>query len=126
MSDLFDKYHIEGLEFPVVIHHFKGPEPEDAEPHDHPFDFTTFIMKGGYTETIHRTELGHHTFDFIHEEGCSHKVEATDIHLITKMSEGGCFTLMLPGEKVREPGFWKFDESGAHFRQHDSSEFKLK
>jgi len=50
MSDLFDKYHIEGLPFPAVIHHFKGPEPEDSQPHDHPGDMDVKVLHGWYAE----------------------------------------------------------------------------
>lgn len=126
MSDLFDKYHIEGLPFPAVIHHFKGPEPLDAQPHDHPFDFDSFIMSGGYTERQYFFDkAGNATpLEILRFPGTAHSVGAETVHLITDVPDEGCFTLMLPGEKVREPGFWKFDETGAHFRQHDQPEFE--
>lgn len=120
MSEIFDKFHIEGFRIPMVIHHFEEPEPEDADPHDHPGDMDIIILDGAYVEK--RFPSG----EIIHRnQGDQFTVKATDIHLIIGMSIGGCTTLMLPKEKVREPGFWRFDDSGAYFRQWDWDEFKL-
>ena len=120
MSEIFDKYHIQGLKVPVVIHHFKEPEHEDADPHDHPCDMDITILDGAYIEK--RFPSG----EIIHrDKGDSFTIKSTDIHLIIGMSIGGCTTLMLPKEKVREPGFWRFEGDKAYFRQWDWDEFKL-
>lgn len=128
MSDIFSKYHLDGLPVDAVIHYFDKAEPADAPYHDHPFDFVSFIISGGYTEEIkyHQPEDNYwHTWHTRCLPGTSRQVKATDIHKITHVAPGGCYTLILPGPWKRKSGFWRFDENGAKFREWDQPEFQL-
>jgi hypothetical protein len=48
LSRAFKKHHIQGLPFEASFNEFSAPDTGD--PHDHPFDFITHILSGGYTE----------------------------------------------------------------------------
>lgn len=52
MNGHFTKYHVEGLPFPLVLHHFTAADGPDADFHDHPFGFMSFIFRGGYREEM--------------------------------------------------------------------------
>ncbi len=106
MSEGFMKYHIKGLPFDAALHHFTKVDEGDL--HDHPFAFTTHILKGGYIE-VEYTVMS--PFQFYaetkkREAGTSHRVEATTIHKMTSLPEGECWTLILPEPKIRDSRFW--------------------
>ena len=137
MSDIFQKFHLEGLPVEAVIHYFEKAEPEDAPYHDHPFDFVSFIISGGYIEETPKyydpmkdpdgkwhIEGKWYHINVNRRPGTSHQVRATDIHKITFVPEGGCYTLILPGPVIRKSGFWRFDDGVAAFREWDQEEFK--
>ena len=113
MNRVFTKYHIKGLPFDIVLHHFKSVAGENA--HDHPFSFQSIILYGGYTERIY-TPTGE-SHDVFRAPGSTHTVAADCIHELIDLPKGECWTAILPQAKTREPGFWKFDEKGSWFRQ---------
>ncbi|GAB3689346.1 hypothetical protein GCM10027592_05610 [Spirosoma flavus] len=104
----------------LVIHHFKGPDK--GGPHDHPFRFRTHILKGSYIERVYSyTSDGQWRFEDIERKaGTTHLVEAECIHELIHLPEGDCWTVIQPEQKVREPGFWRFEEGGIWFRQWNS------
>ena len=139
MSDIFHKYHIENFGVDAVLHEFLKAEPEDADAHDHPFDFTIFVLKGSYTEIIWEEVWERQVYGVYYPRtikrsaGESFSVDAETIHKIVNVSTGGCKTLMLPGPATRKSGFWKFDactdpyEKGYYtgkFREWDQPDFK--
>ena len=77
MNGHFDKLHIPGL---GVIHRFSNVDGPDAEFHDHPWEFTSLILKGGYIEEIYDPETGQvqvferRTRDFIGPHNPIHRV----------------------------------------------------
>lgn len=122
MNNVFTKYHIgEGM----VIHHFTGVE--DEYPHDHPFDFVTHIITGGYVEEIYKIRDGgvwsRETITRLPDT--SHVVKAETIHRIVSLPEGECKTLIIPKGKWREPRFWRFEGYDSVWsRQWNEQEFK--
>ncbi len=121
MSNEFTKFHIRIDEkgeplFNTVLHRFTNTDK--GGPHDHPWGFTTHILKGGYVEkvyTIH--EDGKWTSELIHRKpGTSHKVAANCIHEIVELPEGECWTLIMPGAPERQSGFWRFEGDFIGFR----------
>ena len=92
-SKEFKKHHIHGLPFEASFNEFTAIDPGDA--HDHPFDFITHILSGGYTERIYKIDdLGEVTItDVERMPGTSHFVKATDIHQIVRLHTGHCVTL---------------------------------
>lgn len=124
MSAEFTKFHIQGLPFSAVIHHFTAKDIGD--PHDHPFAFTSHILKGSYVEEIYMVEPNNDFWSYrvIHRAGEIRRVEAGHIHEIVELPEGECYTLILPEEKTRESHFWRFTEEGIFLRAWFEKEFK--
>lgn len=79
LSRAFKKYHVQGLPFAASFNEFSAPDTGD--PHDHPFDFITHILSGGYTERNYSiNELGDVDINDIERKpGTSHYVKAIDI-----------------------------------------------
>ena len=125
MSAEFEKFHLSGLPFDAVLHHFTGPDRGDF--HDHPWPFTTFILSGGYTERIAWQDPCDvwRQRSVRREAGTGHPVAAGLIHRVTDLPTGECWTLVLPGRWERVPGFYKFDEAGAWHRLHNEPDFTL-
>ncbi|RYD50949.1 MAG: hypothetical protein EOP52_11100 [Sphingobacteriales bacterium] len=122
----FEKFHIRGLPFNAVIHTFSVTD--NGVIHDHPFAFTTHILKGSYIERIYQgvDASGTVLFEEIKREtGSSHRVEASCIHELIALPDGDCWTIITPENWEREPGFWKFDQQGGWFRQHNKRKFRL-
>jgi len=111
MSDEFEKWHLdEGL----AIHHFTGPDK--GGPHDHPWDFTSTVLKGMYIERIYHPELGSVGLT-TRIEGDTFRIHAEHIHEIAAVSEGGCYTLVRFGPHRRTTHFWRFENGKAQCRE---------
>jgi hypothetical protein len=124
LSRVFKKHHIVGLPFSASVNEFSAPDTGD--PHDHPFDFITHILDGGYTERIYNIdELGNIMINDVERKpGTSHFVKATDIHQITHLPTGHCVTLMIPQSgHVRATCFYRFLEGRAYRRLWNKRKF---
>ena len=99
-----------------VLHHFT--QADTGHPHDHPFPFDSVILVGGYEE--HEFMLhpdGSYTIVCRHRlPGASHGVKADTVHRITRLLAGACWTLITPGPKVQEPGFYRFQRGRIYRR----------
>ncbi|MCD9856656.1 hypothetical protein LUD75_18175 [Epilithonimonas sp. JDS] len=125
MNAVFTKHHLRGLPFDAVIHHFSEKDQHEHI-HDHPFSFTTHILKGSYIERIYEiNEDGSYTATVHHrEEGTTHLVSAHTIHEIIELPDGECFTLIRPNEKVKEPSFYRFEDGKVFKRQWNQRKFR--
>lgn len=109
----------------LYLHHFTGPD-SDAEPHDHPMDFRSFILWGGYTEEVWHIE----TEQEHDRQGCpaclygpqcelwwqkkyvrrwpltTHFAKASHTHRITTLHAKNVWTLFLRGPKTQDWGFF--------------------
>ena len=121
LSPAFEKFHVQGLPFAASFNHFT--EPDTGDPHDHPFNFVTHIIKGFYIERIYNIDGSY--FDNKRVTGTAHYVPADMIHKIIEIPEGECYTLMIPEPKIRESRFWRFENGKAYSRQWNEEEFKL-
>lgn len=124
LSRSFKKHHIQGLPFPASFNEFSAPDTGD--PHDHPFDFITHILDGGYIERSYMIdELGNvTTSDVERKPGTSHLVKATDIHQIIHLFTGHCVTLMMPQSgHIRATCFYRFIEGKAYRRLWNKRKF---
>lgn len=113
MSDGFSKWHLrDGL----VLHRFTAPD--DGEPHDHPWAFTTQILSGGYVEEVYSLmPEGGWTMSLHYRwPGETHRVEAQTIHRIVSLPEGECWTLIRPEAWEQQPGFWRLRHGVAERR----------
>tara|TARA_X000000368_G_scaffold410160_1_gene393204 strand:- start:1448 stop:2188 length:741 start_codon:yes stop_codon:yes gene_type:complete len=111
-----------GFPFNIFIHKFvKG---DDADKHDHPWDYFTLILNGGYYEEYEKIVDGRKLtlYDYRYP-GFFQFVKSTHTHRVvlpTKtimvMGQGTshpvtktecCWTLFIPFKKNREWGFWR-------------------
>lgn len=124
MSAEFVKWHIRGLPFNAVVHEFSEKDKGDA--HDHPFDFISTILHGYYIEEIYHLRRNGKWTTTKKKRKCgdTFRVKATHIHQIVEMSEGGCYSLILPGKGKREWRFWSFDNELVTSRVWNETDFK--
>lgn len=121
MSDFFTKYHIDGLPFAAVLHHFTAPDTGD--PHDHPFGFRSIVLSGGYVEAVYLPNGD--VFTCRREAGHSFEIEASHVHRIIDLPEGECWTLIIPGQHERTPGFYRFENGKVLHRLWNEREFRV-
>lgn len=86
------------LPFSIRIHHIKRP---DADPflHDHPWNWRTIILRGGYFEEDVFGNLRARV------AGDTVKATAETFHRIDSVSEGGVWTLFIMGRRRNRWGF---------------------
>ena len=123
LSRVFKKFHIDGLPFAASLNEFTAPDMGD--PHDHPFDFVTHILSGGYTERIYTLKFGKVSINDVERKpGTSHFVNATDIHQIMNLPTGHCVTLMVPQSgHIRSTCFYRFSDGKAFYRLWNKRKF---
>lgn len=126
MSEHFTKLNLEVGKFPITLHHFTGPDQGD--PHDHPYAFTTTILAGGYIEEIWRRGDDGWTSRLVRREaGTSHRVGARCIHRIVELPQGECITSIVwhtEGVARRQPRFWRFRNGVMWSRRWDEPGLK--
>ena len=100
---------------------------EEGFIHDHPFNFTTHILKGGYVERIYEIQPNGEVLisEVYREEDSSHFVPADLIHEIIELPYGDCYTVITPQPWEREVHFWKFEDVKILNRRWDETEFKI-
>jgi len=125
MNAVFTKHHLKGLPFDVVIHHFSEKD-QNEHLHDHPFSFTTHILKGSYIEKVYEIfEDGTYNFSIHHrKEGSSHFVAANTVHEIIELPDGECFTVIIPNKKEQEHSFYKLENGKVFKRQWNRRKFR--
>lgn len=117
----FTKYHLnrEGRQpwpFRPILHHFRTPDIGD--PHDHPWDFTTYIVQGSYIEEVYTlTPHGGYRVELHRRQaGSSHNVPAEYIHRIIDLPDGECWTFCIYGPTRRESLFYRFEPDSIQTR----------
>lgn len=126
MNDVFTKYHIKGLPFDAVIHHFSAKD-KNEHIHDHPFGFTSHVLHGSYVERIYTLDSDNKTWyvkEVHRRKGESHFVPANLIHEIIDLPEGECYTLITPQPWEKEVCFYRFENGKIFRRKWNETEFK--
>lgn len=125
MNAVFTKHHLRGLPFDAVIHQFSQKD-QNEHVHDHPFSFTTHILKGSYIERVYEIfEDGTYNSSVHHRlEGTSHFVPADTIHEILELPEGECFTIIRPNAWERETHFYRFEDGIIYKRRWNQRKFR--
>lgn len=85
----------------VRLHHWLSHD-DDRALHDHPWDFVTFVLRGGYTDS------GKYTEEHLRAPAIKYR-SATHQHTVHP-DPGGCWTIIFTGPKVRNWGFWVKDK----------------
>lgn len=92
----------------IRLHHWIRSDDKRA-PHDHPWWFVTLVLKGSYKDISHKiAHVGGWKEQNIVDElkaGSIRYRPSWHIHSVD-VAPGGCWTLMITGEKVRRWGFW--------------------
>lgn len=81
----------------IRLHHWLGPD-DDRAFHDHPWNFTTYVLRGGYLEV---TPDG---LEYLRAPCRRHRL-ATHQHTVRPLP-GGAWTIIVTGPRVRAWGFW--------------------
>ena len=92
--------------FNVFLHKFLKSDPDDV--HDHPWPYTTLILRGGYWEWVPQfTAEGKRIGEIAHwrKPGHFRTCSATSFHRIELDPAVECWTLFMPGPQRREWGF---------------------
>lgn len=109
--------------FALYLHWIFLPD-DDRDPHDHPFTFWSWIVRGGYTERVWRIFPGKHKADWVQGEKTwkrfsLHKMSQAEAHMIEHLKPG-TITLVWAGRKTRDWGF--YPESGfVPWQQYNSA-----
>lgn len=120
MNGHFTKYFVDepghyvapGVDFiadkPGVIHRFAAADGPDADPHDHPWPFTSTIIVGGYAEEIFDPASGY-VEKHMRLPGDTFEVTAETVHRIVRLGADVCWTFIQPGPDAGRPsGFYRF------------------
>lgn len=93
--------------FAIYLHFIYLPD-EDRDPHDHPFNFWSFVVRGGYSERLWRIgsipkpwQARTKTW----RAGSLHRMGIDQSHMIDSLLPG-TITLVLAGRKQKDWGFW--------------------
>ena len=89
--------------FQVLIYWLYAPRWPPTG-HDHPWDFLTVILRGGYQESTPKTQT------VFRRPGSVLFRKAEFIHNVATTSEKVCWSLVITGPKRRQ---WGFEEAGA-------------
>lgn len=121
--------------FGMYLHRFDGPDPRPTL-HDHPWDFRSLVLLGGYVEA---TEYGIRIGDLIplgappdwpkqtlrehgswetFTRGGINRKKATDLHTIVHLLRVPTWTLMFVGRRERVWGYVDRDGTWTAFNEH--------
>lgn len=103
------RWRIETPWFSVRLHHWFAPDDDRAK-HDHPWSFVTFVLKGGYTDSSPSGD------EYLKAPAVRFR-SAEHQHTVFP-DEGGAWTVIVTGPKVRQWGFWvrgKFKKANKYF-----------
>ena len=93
--------------FNVFLHKFLKSDPDEV--HDHPWNYATLILKGGYWEWIPQfNNKGEKFGEIAHWRGAGHfrVCGAKSYHRIEIEPDVETWTLFMPMWKRRDWGFW--------------------
>ena len=83
--------------FNIFIHKFLKSDPDEL--HDHPWNYRTFIFRGGYWEYTREGKFWRSPFTYLYRPANSlHRIELDK-------DKPDCWTLFIPGKKIRDWGF---------------------
>lgn len=123
LDPYLERYYVffkERITFPynVFLHKFLKGDPDDV--HDHPWNYFTIILKGGYYEWVaHFNEDGTKGCEVRHWRGPgSFRFGNTHTFHRIELKEGVTpWTLFFVGPKKREWGFW-VKNTWIHYNQY--------
>jgi len=95
--------------FNIFLHKFLKSDPDEL--HDHPWNYRTFIFRGGYWEYTDKGKFWRGPLSYLYRPANSfHRIELDK-------DKPTCWTLFIPGKKVREWGF-QTEDGWVHNEQY--------
>lgn len=90
--------------FGIYLHRMDGPDSRSTL-HDHPWNFRSFVLRGGYIER----RLNPHTMQVkeLHVVQRYNRVRAHEAHAIRILMRVPTWTLVIVGRRVRTWGYWE-------------------
>lgn len=90
--------------FGLYLHRLDTPDPRSTL-HCHPWNFTSFVLRGGYIER----RLNAHTMEVDEHVVVKHlnRKKAFNAHAITSLLRVPTWTLLLVGRRQRQWGYWE-------------------
>jgi len=91
------------------IHHILRRDLGEHK-HDHPWNFRTFILDGWYREARRETVVEYPDdrgidVEYLRKRGDTATLDFGQYHEITEVPSGGCWTLVMLGERLGQWGF---------------------
>lgn len=98
-------YIIQTPWFGIYLHNIRTPDP-DEHPHDHPRNFLSIVLRGGYEEKVFQPTTGRIKLvsRFSYVPGDWHTMPKDLAHMITKVKPN-TWTLLFLGRRTRVWGF---------------------
>lgn len=96
----------------IYLHQINEPD-KDYDPHDHPFNFVSVILKGGYDEIVGDPHKWWQAQTVWRNRWSVHRMPITQAHRILNLHQSPTWTLVLVGPRHREWGFWRRTGSGS-------------
>ena len=103
--------------FGVFVHHMAGPDP-GKDLHDHPWNFASLILKGGYNEWRAQTRTPGNKRRSVRKRWSWKALRRNECHRIDRL-HGNTWTLVLHGPRLGEWGFY-VPEGWMEWHQYDN------
>ena len=103
--------------FGIYVHRFDGPDPRPTL-HDHPWDFVSLVLRGGYWERVPATTDPAVVRLNVFSACAINRKRAEDVHWITKLLRFPTWTLVFVGRRRREWGYLDRDGKWTRYDQH--------
>lgn len=99
--------------FGVYLHEMHAPDA-DRDLHDHPYNFYSIILKGGYTEQWRKrgNMAQFENYSLFWPRWSGHVMNKLNAHRITHLLKVPTYTLVFVGKRTREWGFWRDVQNG--------------
>lgn len=93
----------------IFVHRMDGPDP-DKDLHDHPWQFVSLILWGGYVERRADTRRLDYRLDYsrqtVRRPGSVRSLRLDEAHTIKRLNRGSSWSLVIHGPNVRPWGFY--------------------
>ena len=96
------------LPFSIRIHHIRLPD-NDRNPHNHPWNFRSIVLRGWYTEELLLPDGG--TRSQFAATGKTYTRKINEYHRVADVGDGGVWTLFIMGRYQTK---WGFMVNGEH------------
>jgi hypothetical protein len=106
--------------FGIYVHRFDNPDVRTF--HDHPWNFISLVLKGGYAEALSQEPIEDNPTQYRTVRAGRFNIKrATDLHFIASLLRRPTWTVLVVGRRQRVWGY--VDETGwTQFDQHPNND----